>query len=55
MRPDLLEAVWARDELALLDASERRLALRSLIASENLDCSIEELADGSTAGGRFLG
>ena len=45
MRPELLEAVWAHEELADLDVGERRLALRSLIASNELDCSIQELAD----------
>jgi pilus assembly protein CpaF len=42
---DVLEAVFAHDELAELDAGERRLALRSLIAQERLDCTIAELAD----------
>jgi pilus assembly protein CpaF len=40
-----LDAVFAHDELAELDVCERRLALRSLIADEELDCRVEELAD----------
>jgi pilus assembly protein CpaF len=42
---DLLRKVWDRDELAELDTAERRLALRSLIAEEEMPCSVAELAD----------
>jgi pilus assembly protein CpaF len=37
--------VFARDELAELDLGERRLALRSLIAEQDLGCTVGELAD----------
>jgi pilus assembly protein CpaF len=42
---ELLEAVFARDQLAELDVAERRLALRSLIAEHSLTCSLDELAN----------
>jgi pilus assembly protein CpaF len=45
VNPELLHKVWARDELADLDVAQRRLALRSLIAHEEMQCSVAELAD----------
>jgi pilus assembly protein CpaF len=45
LNPDLLRKVWARDELAELDVAQRRLALRSLIAQEEMQCSVADLAD----------
>jgi pilus assembly protein CpaF len=41
----LLEVVFAHDELADLDVGERRLALRSLITDNAMECSVTELAD----------
>jgi pilus assembly protein CpaF len=43
--PQLLEVVFAHDELADLDVGERRLALRSLIRDNAMGCSVTELAD----------
>jgi pilus assembly protein CpaF len=40
-----LEKIWAHDELADLDVGQRRLALRALIAEEEIECSIADLAD----------
>jgi pilus assembly protein CpaF len=45
LNPHLLRKVWVRDELAELDVAQRRLALRSLIAQEEMQCSVAELAD----------
>lgn len=40
MRRDTLELVYARDELADLDAAERRLALRAVVADAGLEPSL---------------
>lgn len=49
MRPDLLELVLKHDELAELDAAERRLALRDLLArngsANGIARAVTELAD----------
>ncbi|MEA2509666.1 MAG: pilus assembly protein CpaF [Actinomycetota bacterium] len=45
LNTDLLEKIWAHDELADLDVGQRRLALRALIAEEEIECSIADLAD----------
>jgi pilus assembly protein CpaF len=42
---DLLQVVFAHDELAELDIGARRLALRSLIAEKEMPCTVAELAD----------
>lgn len=42
---EILETIWAHDELADLGAGERRLALRSLLAEEKLPGSVAEVAD----------
>jgi pilus assembly protein CpaF len=45
LNEEVLHRVFANDEIAELDAGERRLALRSLVADEEMPCSVAELAD----------
>lgn len=45
MRKELLDLVLSHDEMADLDVAERRLALRSLLATEGSSADVAEVAD----------